>query len=217
MQEGYENLRPYWEAWKANNERPSDPTAAGNWDAMREIFKAVAMSSSVEPYRGAIDFILNSRSRWLSQLKSLPTWDDQTKRLKLFRGVSGEQAIRLRKALRDSAAFYEQAAVPISYSIEREVALGFASKGLNDGCVYTVAATEDSVIFSDLDGHYQEGLVDHEKEVVIWHKEAILIRPEHMICSEVRFRKMAQLNRNPASKARREAERKRLEDKEKLL
>jgi hypothetical protein len=210
--EGYEKLRPYWEAWKANNERPSDPREAANWDGMQEIFKAIAGDASAKADPEAVGFIISSRPRWESELMKLSTWDEQSKRLKLFRGVRDEKAISLRTALSKSIEFQENPNIPISHSIEAGVALGFAGKGHIDGCVYSVLVPLDAVIFFDLDSHYKEGGLHLEKEVVVWHKEPMPICSGDVIDKAVSPRRP--LLKNRASRDAWKREKQRLEELE---
>jgi len=175
MPDSYEKLRPYWEAWKANNKKPSDPKESQSWEGMVEIFRAVAGQPSTKANQEAVNFILESLPHWRSELINLPDSDKSANRIKLYRGVTDEPAILLRKALKDASDWCERELGPICYSTDIDVAFAFASKGHIDGSVYSICVALDSVLFSDLEGHYQEAGLHHEKEVVVWHKSPLAV------------------------------------------
>src|SRR5258708_2882220 len=133
--DGFEQLKPYWEAWKANNSRPSDRRECEYWEGMVEIFRAVAGQTPTKCDDKALSYVMKSRPRWLTQLKSSPNWDESAQCVKLYRGVNDCPAILLRKKLREAAPFSESESVPICYTIDKGVAIGFARKGHIDGCV----------------------------------------------------------------------------------
>jgi hypothetical protein len=206
----YKSLKPYWEAWKVNNQRTSDLQHSEHLDGMEEIFRAVAGQTSVKVNQEALNYVLKSRPHWVAQLKGLSNWDKSTNRVKLYRGVTDRAAISLRKHLRDATPLRELESVPICYTTEIEVARGFARKGHIDGCVYSILAPLDSVLFSDLDGLYREGGGHKEKEVIVWHSSFVEVS---IIESNVLPQKPT-----PRSRAAREKwklERQALEDKEK--
>lgn len=169
----YEKLRPYWEAWKANNERPSDQEQSKYWEGMVEIFRAIATGNSSKANSDALNFVTKARPHWLSRLKESENWDKQAERLQVYRGVTDEAATLLRKRLRDSRPNEEAENRPICYTTDIGVARGFARKGHIDGCVYSILVPLETVVFADLDGLYREGGAHKEKEVVVWRTAAV--------------------------------------------
>ena len=113
---------------------------------------------------------------WRSELLNLANADKSTNRITLYRGVRDDDAIIVRQAHQDGVEWFPRTLYPISYSIDIGAALGFASKGHIDGAVYSIDVPIDSIVFSDLDGHYKEGGLDHEKEVVVWFKSPLAIK-----------------------------------------
>jgi hypothetical protein len=109
----YEKLKPYWEAWKANNKRPSDQRESELWDGMVEIFRAVAGQSSAMLSSEALNFVVKARPRWLSQLRNSENWDKPTERVRLFRGVIDCAAIILRNKVKDATPIHEAELMPI--------------------------------------------------------------------------------------------------------
>jgi len=212
MPESYEKLRPYWEAWKANNKKPADAKEAQLWDGMVGIFKAVAGETSAKVNQEALKFVLESLPRWRSELMDLPNADKSTNRITLYRGVRDDEAIRLRKALRDGMEWCERSLDPISYSTDIDVAVGHASKGHIDGAVYSLNVSIDSILFSDLDSHYQEGGLNKEREVIVWIASPAVVK---VIKANVAPRKPLLRNRSDSRKWG--EEKIRLEENEKQL
>jgi hypothetical protein len=210
--DGFEELKPYWEAWKANNSRPSDRPESEYWERMVEIFRAVAGQTPTKCDDKALSYVVKSRPRWLSQLKSTSNWDESTKCVRLYRGVRDCPAILLRKKLREAIPFSESESAPICYTIDKGVAIGFARKGHIDGCVYSILVPVNSVVFSDLDGLYREGGLHNEMEVVVWHNTPVTI---DVIESNVTPQKPP--TRSRSAKKNWELEKRKLEDKERSL
>jgi hypothetical protein len=210
--DGFEQLKPYWEAWKANNAKPSDQQESEYWEGMVEIFRAVAGQTPTRCDGKALSYVMESLPQWLSQLKGLPNWDESTHCVKLYRGVIDCSAIRMRQKLRVDIPFFEPESLSICYTIDKGVAIGFARRGHIDGCVYSILAPIHSVVFSDLDGLYREGGLHNEKEVVVWHKTSVTV---DVIEGNVPPRKPTK--RNPSDKRNWELEKQRLEDKERNL
>jgi hypothetical protein len=179
---------------------------------MVEIFRAVAGQTPTKYDHKALSYVMESRPRWLSQLKVSPNWDESTQCVKLYRGVSDCSAILLRKKLREAIPFFEPESVPICYTIDKGVAIGFARRGHIDGCVYSILALIHSVVFSDLDGLYREGGLHNEKEVVLWHNTPVTV---DVIERNVAPQKPP--SRNRSAKRNWELEKQKLEDKERSL
>jgi hypothetical protein len=207
--DGSEQLKPYWTAWKANNSRPSDREESEYWEGMAEIFRAVAGQTPTKCDDRALSYVMKSRPRWLSQLKCSPNWDESIQCVKLYRGVTDCPAILLRKKLREAIPFSESESVPICYTIDKGVAIGFARKGHIDGCVYSILAPLNSVVFSDLDGLYREGGLHNETEVVLWLNTSVTI---DVIEPNVAPQKPT--TRNRSAKKNWELEKQELENKE---
>jgi hypothetical protein len=90
------------------------------------------------------------------------------------------------------------------------VARGFARKGHIEGCVYSILASLDSVVFADLDGLYEEGGAHKEKEVVVWHNTPIAIS-----AIDLNVAPQKHIPHNRHARDNWELEKRMLEDKEK--
>lgn len=128
----YEDVKPFWEAWKFNNGEPcGNPEAADKMRKMDEALRSVAgvMSPTTENAT-VVEYIRQEFPLWKDQIRSHPNWSSEAGTLRVYRGLRDEKAIGLRLQLKQQGAYNVESSIPLCYSTSREVAKGFAHKGL---------------------------------------------------------------------------------------
>jgi hypothetical protein len=111
----------------------------------------------------AFAFIAQSLSNWRQRLCGSLLWDSARSLLKLYRGLTGEVAIRSRYEGPGSLSIGE----PTCFTTDENAAKGFARRGNYDGAVVQIEVPISAVVFADLDGLFQEGGAHYEREVVV--------------------------------------------------
>jgi hypothetical protein len=155
---------------------------------MLEIFKSLAGQPDATPDPAAFGAICEIRERWLEELQSLDNWSAAANSIRLYRGITDESAIAMRKSLRAGGGRVRQF-WPVSYSTDPAAALGFASKGHISGLVYSVNVPLSSALLSDLTGYFRGGNSHKEMEIVLWHHEPVLIGMDDILRLDMPARK----------------------------
>lgn len=197
----YEDFRPLWEAWKRNTRRPEDAEEAANWDAAREVFLAVADPGAVSPHAAALSYLREALPGWRKELLRRGLGDASSTRVALFRGLRDQSAAKARVFGQSVVS----AGKPVSLTFGRDVALGFARQGVNDGYVGVVMVPLEAIVFADLDGHFTEAGGHEEKEIVVVSQVPLAVE-----CEVERVAPGAKRLRNNTHKAQVEQEKRRL-------
>jgi len=155
---------------------------------MLEIFKSLAGQPHTAPDPMAVAAISRIRKQWLEELQGSDNWNAGANSLRLYRGITDGSAIAMRKALRSGVGRARQF-WPVSYSIDRSAALGFASKGHISGLVYALNVPLSSVLLSDLTGYFRDGNSHKEMEIIVWHQQPVSIGMDDIVKLNVPARK----------------------------